>query len=415
VTNVPRPAPWASRIASPRVWVPWAVAALGLAAVVTLLIAELVLVGPVPDLIFAPILMVLSSDLLIVGALIASRRPENPIGLLLLVSGLLAVVGFGGGPTGDIAEKFGGEIAPLLTFVAWIGNWGATVLLFLLVVILPLIYPNGRLISHRWVPAAVAAVGVMVAGTLRDAFRPGPMASSDIAIVNPFGVGEPVASWLITAGSIADALGPLALGLGVISLIVRFRRSTGIERAQLKWFVLVASIAGGALITGVVSPVPTIGQAGWIVGLASLAAMPIVIGLAVVRYRLFEIDRVISRTVAYTLLTVALAAIYLTGFAIAQGLLAPFTSTGGPLAVAASTLIVFAVFQPLRRRLQSAMDRRFNRSRYDAQLTVAAFAANLRDEVDLERLAGQLRATVGHSLAPTSMGVWLRPARTVER
>ena len=150
--------------------------------------------------------------------------------------------------------------------------------------------------------------------------------------------------------------------------------------------------------------------------LERLSLLPIAIGIAVLRYRLYEIDRIISRTLTYGVLTVVLGAIYFAGFALLQAALAPLTSGGGPIAVAASTLAAFALFQPLRRRLQAAMDRRFNRSRYDAQRTVEGFGAHLRDEVDLERLGGELRTVVGRSLAPTSIGVWLRPSeRTAGR
>jgi hypothetical protein len=397
------------RRVAPHSWIPWAIATVALAVFAPLFVVQLLFVGAGTDLIWATIMIVLASGLLIVGALISSRQPENSIGLLLLGSGLLSVVGVAGAPIAVIAQERFGETGPLLVLLGWIGSWSSSPLLVLLVVILPLIFPNGQLISPRWVPALVLAIGMAVGATFRDAFGPRLVGATDnLGIVNPFAIGEPVAPWLVAAGTIADVLGPLALGLGVVSVIVRFRRSTGIERAQLKWFVLVASIASGALIIGIVSPVPTIGQAGWIVGLSSIAVMPIVIGLAVIRYRLFEIDRVISRTVAYALLTLALAATYLAGFAAAQGILGPFTSTGGPVAVAASTLIVFAVFQPLRRRLKAAADRRFNRSRYDAQRTVEAFAAGLRNEVEIARLGDELRAVVGLTLAPRSVSVWLR-------
>jgi hypothetical protein len=144
--------------------------------------------------------------------------------------------------------------------------------------------------------------------------------------------------------------------------------------------------------------------------------LPLSIGIAVLRYRLYEIDRIISRTLAYAALTGTLAVVYVAAFIALQAILAPFTQSGGPLAVAASTLAVFALFQPLRRRLQAAMDRRFNRSRYDAQRTVEAFASQLRDEVDLDRVGGAVQTVVGQALAPASVGIWLRPSgRAAER
>ncbi len=144
--------------------------------------------------------------------------------------------------------------------------------------------------------------------------------------------------------------------------------------------------------------------------------MPIAIGIAVLRYRLYEIDRIISRTLTYGLLTAVLVGVYAAGFLLLQAVLARFTSGGGTIAVAVSTLAAFALSQPLRRRLQSTMDRRFNRSRYDAERTVEGFAAHLRDEFDVDRLGGELRTVVDRSLAPISVGVWLRPSvRTTGR
>jgi ABC-type cobalamin transport system ATPase subunit len=145
-------------------------------------------------------------------------------------------------------------------------------------------------------------------------------------------------------------------------------------------------------------------------GIAGATLVPISIGIAVLRYRLYDIDRIISRTLTYGVLTVVLVGVYAAGFALLQAGLAQLTSGGGSVAVAASTLVAFALFQPLRSRIRAAMDRRFNRSRYDAQVTVNGFSRQLRDEVDLDRLRDDLRAVVGRSLSPTSIGVWLRPS-----
>jgi uncharacterized membrane protein YGL010W len=197
---------------------------------------------------------------------------------------------------------------------------------------------------------------------------------------------------------------------GVMSMVVRLRRAQGVERAQLRWLVWsMAFIVIGFIIGLVGDSVFTNGLNGvvWLPAIIAFSLPPLAIGIAVLRYRLYEIDRLISRTLAYGLVTVVLLAVFSGAILLLQALLSPLTS-GNTLAVAGSTLLVAALFQPLRQRVQGLVERRFNRSRYDAQEAVAAFTERLRDEVDLDTLQGSLLSIVEATLEPTTSGLWLR-------
>jgi hypothetical protein len=220
-------------------------------------------------------------------------------------------------------------------------------------------------------------------------------------------------------GAVPDAvgflLGPLTVLvplLTIASLVIRYQRAAGIERAQLKWFAFVVGISAPALLVGfslygndgvelIVSNVALL------VAYAGFALLPVAIGIAVLRYHLYEIDRLISRTISYGVLTAIVAGLFVGFILVFQAVLAPVTGSN-ELAVAGSTLLAAALFQPIRRRVQRIVDRRFNRSRYDAERTVAAFAERLRDEVDLEQLRAEILATVTATVEPSSVSLWLR-------
>jgi len=292
-------------------------------------------------------------------------------------------------------------------------------------------FPTGR--WPRGGVGRVSAVGLALIGvlaplvafapTLRtDIFRPSE--AQPVLIANPIGIAPGWPGWeqLDPSGGVA-LLGVIGLALCVLGFIVRFRRSRGTERLQDKWLVgslalFVVSTAWGLALVLAVGPeaAAKMDATTYVLATAvafgplmiSLLLVPVAIAIAVLRYRLYEIDRIISRTLAYAVLTALLVGVYVAGFVLIQLVLATFTSGGGPIAVAASTLVVFALFQPLRRRIQAAMDRRFNRSRYDAQRTVEAFAVRLRDEVDLARVQIALVDSVEDAVRPVSATVWLR-------
>ncbi|HEY8868876.1 MAG TPA: hypothetical protein VIM30_05755 [Candidatus Limnocylindrales bacterium] len=352
-----------------------------------------------------------------VGALIRIRAPNNRVGWLFVGIGMLSAV------TAFITEYlvYGALVEPgslpWVSPIAWLLTWvwvpyAGTSVTFLL-----LLFPDGHLPSPRWRPVAWLAALTIVYLSAASAFAPGPIPNAPF-IDNPFGVEAlgRANGWI---GGIAYVLLAFAAVLSAASLILRFRRARGIERAQLKWFALAAAFAGFVLA----GPVTTFNlifagnpteasraayKASQVLTIVAFLGIPISAGIAILRYRLYDIDRIISRTLAYAVLTAILAAVYVVGFLGLQSALAPFTANGGPFAVAASTLVVFALFQPVRRRIQGAVDRRFYRSRYDAQREIESFAARVRYEVEVDRLAVSLSTTLERTMQPASASIWLR-------
>ena len=344
----------------------------------------------------------------ILGAFVVHRRPGNVIGWLFIHLSLWLGLGF----FVDGVARHAPPV-PLVGVIAAagssLGSFG-----FVALVMLVELFPTGRLPSARWrVLPALAILG----GTLQ--FLIG------IVAVTPTRPGVPDLPTPLARPDLAGALdvigviGSIALLvalLGTVALtVLRFRRARGVERQQLKWFAWAASIVAILLTAGIVtSPLGAISDTMWSLALASLLLLPVASTIAILRHRLYDIDRIVSRTVSYGAVTGILALVFVGTILVSQTVLASFFS-GNSVAVAASTLVVAALFQPLRRRVQSIVDRRFNRSRYDAERTVAAFGAHLRDEVDLGALRRDLVATVDQTLQPTRTGVWLRDrAKAVE-
>jgi hypothetical protein len=256
------------------------------------------------------------------------------------------------------------------------------------------------------------ATGIVHTGQIPSSLANNPLGARGFSGSEPF--------WTVGITLLYASL-PVALILAITAVIVRFRRSGGIERAQLKWFVgatfavgalLTLGFADGGLDVGLAAGTsPTIFD---VLAVASLSLPAIAVGAAILRYHLFEIDRIISRTLSWTVVTGLLGAVFV-GIVVGLQALSANVSGSNTLAVAASTLVVAALFQPLRRRVQGAVDRRFNRARYDAQRTTDAFAAQLRDEVDLARLRVALVDTVEEAVRPASASVWLRSGPEVSR
>jgi hypothetical protein len=299
---------------------------------------------------------------------------------------------------------------PGAIWFAWLDEW-IWAPAFGAVVLLVLVYPTGRLLSARWWPVALAAVLLIALITFSSAV--GPWTDGTFPVQNP----------LATGGAAAPGPGPGVLGvlvglitllvplLSVASLVIRYRRAAGIERAQLKWFAaVVISVPAFLASTALYQATGAAGVVGNVAGAIAylgFALLPVAIGVAVLRYRLYEIDRLVSRTISYGVLTAIVGGLFVVFILVFQAVLAPVTQSN-ELAVAASTLLAATLFQPLRRRVQRIVDRRFNRSRYDAERTVAAFAERLRDEVDLEQLRAEILATVGATVEPSSVSLWLR-------
>jgi hypothetical protein len=258
-----------------------------------------------------------------------------------------------------------------------------------------LLVPDGRLRSRRWRPVVAAAAVGPVVGVVASGLAPGQLEETVRPIPSPFGLeGIP--------GVVAAVVGFTGLGLwltsmlaALVSLVLRFRASRGTERQQLRWVVAGAAGAVAGLL---------LGMSGVVVTYFAVLCVPVGVAVAVLRYRLWDLDRLISRTVDYALVTTLLVLPYLVLLPVASRLL----EGSGSLAVAAVTLAVAAAFQPLRRRVQDLVDRRFNRRRYDATRTVGAFAARLRDQVDLDALHRELLSVVGQTMQPTRASLWLR-------
>jgi hypothetical protein len=264
--------------------------------------------------------------------------------------------------------------------------------------------PTGTLPSpgwRWWARAAAVAPALGLASLAMGPFRePGQAAANPLAV-------DALAGPLLVVRTVSFVVAGLAVPLGAWSLVVRFGRARGTERQQLRWVALAAApvaVAVAALATQALTGNQV--DLGWLVGVC-LAVLPLGIGAAVLRYRLYDLDRIVSRTLAYGLLTVLLGGGY-AAVVLGLGQLLP---QDAPLVVAAATLAVAALFQPARRRIQQAVDRRFNRRRYDAARTIQAFSARLRQQVDLDSLTAELLAVVDQTMQPTQASLWLRPSR----
>ncbi|MGH2451967.1 MAG: hypothetical protein ACRDGE_12015 [Candidatus Limnocylindria bacterium] len=341
----------------------------------------------------------------VVGALIVSRVPRNAVGWLFIVIAGAFAFGIMADSYMDFAVR-APELAPLPAWlVKWLGNW-LSVPAFAGLALLALLFPDGRLPSRRWWPALVSFAAAVTGLVISGAFKPGSLAEGRLAPANPFGIAG-AARELALLESVALGLMMLALLLGVAGLLARMRRSVGAERQQLKWFFYGVGLPAGLLLLASVLPWPTLSELAWELAIGSLGAIPIAAGIAILRYRLYDIDVLINRTLVYGALTATLGAAYVGSVLLLQTVLRPFTADN-EIAVAVSTLAVVALFQPLRRRIQGAVDRRFYRSRYDAARTLDAFAERLRDEVDLDQLRTELSGVVGETMRPAHASVWLR-------
>jgi hypothetical protein len=352
-----------------------------------------------------------------VGAVVARRRPHNPVGWLFCAGGLVAaIVGFAEYSVYAILTRPGS--LPLGAEVVWVATWIWWLLLSAVAYVL-LVFPDGRLLSPRWRPLAwLAGIGpaTMAVGI---ALEPGPL--EEFAVVrNPFGLEELEDGGSV--GELVDLLGLLGV-LGVLfplvgagaSLVLRFRRARGDQRLQLKWIAFAAALAATAEATsiGMFLLVGSVPMAIEVLVIFALAGIPVAAGMAILKYRLYDIDRIINRTLVYGLLTVLLGVIY-AGIVLMLGQLFGGLGEDPPSwVVAGATLAVAALFQPARRRIQQVVDRRFNRRRYNAARTVEAFSVRLRDEVDLDVLTAELLVVVDQTIQPTRASLWLRPSAQV--
>jgi hypothetical protein len=339
-----------------------------------------------------------------VGAMVAVRVPANPIGWIFCLAGFVLAAGDFFFQYADQTLFMSPDGLPGGTLAAWLQNLGLPPAFGLLGVAV-LLFPDGRLPSRRWRPAlwlALTGIALIVVGY---SLRPGPLDDPFAIVSNPVGVAGTFElmdalsgfGWMFMGASVA---------LAALATSIRLRRSRGLERAQLKWLALAAAVAGVAIVSDVISyfvSATGINELRNVVLGLGFVVFPVAAGAAILRYRLFDIDVVINRTLVYGALTATLAATYL-GLVLLVGLAVGRSG----FAVAVSTLAVAALFRPARARIQDAVDRRFYRHRYDAAKTLEAFGTRLRDEVDLEAVGSALHAAVHDTVQPAHLSLWLQ-------
>jgi hypothetical protein len=360
----------------------------------------------------------------LVGALIASRRPENPIGWLCLVDGLLWT-------TTNMLDYHSLYVmaspgsVPFPVGLAGVNHWLWVPTVGLLGTYVFLLFPDGRLPSRRWRPLAWLSGVVIASGSLGLMLSPGPL-DMPRGIRNPFGLEA--APWVAVAAYAILPLLPLCMLASALSLVMRYRRSRGDVRQQIKWIAFAASLVALTYLIAIVAlfihPSEIWFAAGlplWLdlieyAALLSITSVPVAIGFAVLKYRLYDIDLIINRTLVYGSLTGALALVYFGGVTVTQALFRNITGQEQlpQLVIVASTLVIAALFNPLRRRIQSFIDRRFYRAKYDARKILEAFSVRLRDETDLEALNEDLVEVVRETMQPAHVSLWLRPEKALK-
>jgi len=347
-----------------------------------------------------------------VGALIGSRRPENPIGWLFCSGAFFWIFG-------ELALEYG--VYALITApgtlpagagAVWFGSWARGVGWFLIVTFLLLLFPNGRLPSPRWRPVLWGAVGYVGFFTVVILLSPSSNDTRLAFVRNPFGLEIELIDLLLELVYLTI---PLLLVAGAAAVIVRFRRSRGDERQQLKWFAYAVGVMVVLFVLWFSLTLVGLVEAGALVFSLPLLGLPIAVGIAILRYRLYDIDLVINRTLVYAPLTALLAATYLGGVVLSQGIIRALTGQESQLAIVASTLLIAALFVPLRRRVQSFIDRRFYRNKYDAARTLRDFSGKLRERTDLDDLNAELLGVVRKTVQPAHASLWLRSASQPDR
>jgi hypothetical protein len=345
-----------------------------------------------------------------VGAIVASRRPENPVGWLLCLSGIAVSTSSFTSEYAIYALLAEPNSLPAGEAMAWIAAWMLPIMSGLQVAYL-MLFPTGRLPSRRWRWLAWLTVAYILVGVITAAFSPGAYMGFLGPIRNPLGIE----GFTQFYKAVVYTMSPALFLAAAFSLVVRLRQAVGVERQQLKWL---AYAAGGLVIVTILVIITialdTPRWYEWVANAISVVVtpgVPIAIGIAILRYRLYEIDVIINRTLVYGSLTAVLVALYFGGVATTQAILQALTGREElpQLVVVASTLAIAALFNPLRRRVQNLVDRSFYRRKYDAAKTLETFSAKLRDETDLNSLNSDLLSVVRDTMQPEHVSLWLRP------
>jgi hypothetical protein len=343
----------------------------------------------------------------IIGAIIASRLPANPLGWLFCAAASVSAVAHLSGEYAIYALIAQPDTLPAGKALAWLTSW-VWILFIGCIALSLLLFPDGRLPGRRWAWLAWLTVLLTSVGAVWQAFSPGVIDSLG-TIRNPLGyeglprANEPVQTMVFA----------LLFVVVAPSLTVRMRRARRIERQQIKWpaYTAVMAATGSVLTYNIAEPIgaPWLEWISFVIVMVALVCFPISVGIAIVRYRLYDIDLIINRTLVYGSLTTTLVALYFGVIVVLQGIFVALTGQQSTLAVVASTLLIAALFTPMRRRIQGFIDRRFYRSKYDAAKTLEAFSARLRNETDLDALSDDLVGVVRETMQPIHVSLWLQP------
>jgi hypothetical protein len=398
-------------------WLAWSLVALSVALLVGGLVLSRAASSTVADLQFggetksASVVADLVTLLIfsVVGAVIVSRQPRNTIGWLFCGVGVAVSLNSFAGDYAEFWLTSGFGMNSLGETAAWFSSW-LWILLVSSPIFLLLLFPDGRLPSPRWRPVAWCAALGITGFTASLALGAGPLEDFP-QIVNPYSVDSPI------VGIVGVAAGVVAIGSMVasaISLIVRLRRAEGEQRQQVKWLAYGGAMVVGTILVGGVITIWSVTVSIVVMNVA-LLGLPVFTGIAIVKHRLYDIDILINRTLVYGFLTATLALIYFGGVVGLQYVFRALTAQGSTLAVVASTLVIAALFNPLGRRVQGFVDRRFYRRKYDAAKTLAAFNTRLREETDLEALRDHVVEVVRATMQPEHVSLWLSPETAPQR
>ena len=392
-------------------WLAWSVCGLTLALIA---FAYVLIILSAPTDVYSYMAPIGAAPFALVGGLIASRLPQNPVGWFLAGSAVIVALQEFMRHYVTYGLVTASSSLPLSQTMAWLLSWTFVPGFVLLFIFLPLYFPNGRLLSPRWRWVVRVAVFFSVAGAVCSAFLPGEI--KDLGIANPLGIE----ALRPTSGLINDIFFVAVFGMAcvsAISLVLRFRRSRGQERQQIKWLAYAAS---GIIVWFLINwPIEAAFPLVFTVvdNLLFSFGIPVAIGVAIFRYRLYEIDLIVNRTLVYGSLTAMLVAVHFVGVTTIQTIFQSLTGQEEQpqLAIVISTLVIAALFNPLRRRIQGFIDRRFYRRKYDAVKTLEAFSAKLRDETDLDALNNELVSVVRETMQPAHASLWLHPDTVPQR
>ncbi len=353
--------------------------------------------------------VVLTTTFSIVGALIASHRPKNPIGWIFCAAALFQGLNVFGDQYATYALITRPGSLPIGVEVSWLKEWIWFPGLALILVFLPLLFPDGRPPSPRWRPVAWLGGALIILFSVFASIL--GWRERGKALLGSGQTGDEGPGWLLALAGSLFGLMLLAALAAVISLLVRFWRARGEERQQIKWFSFAAVLMFTFIIAFEVLPTPDENLLFVVLGMLAVASIPVAVGIAILKHRLYDIDVIVNRALVYGSLTAALVAVYFGGVATTQTTLRTLAGQEQQpqLAIVISTLVIAALFNPLRRRIQSFIDRRFYRSKYDAVKTLEAFSAKLRDETDLDTLNNHLVEVVKETMQPAHVSLWLRP------